>query len=192
MYYKDVHWFLKISKQSYNNDCVIMFCLTENLANTRVLSNFHNTQGINCTTITLYLLCKASLGYKSRQKNHTYIHRILKGYWSLYNIIYIYMHVKIQNRSISPRFFSWTVFVYCSSLQWDSNSHRWYTVNLILLYILTIFAYRRTIYNVAHCHHDGCHLWSRNCLPFRSTWVHPGFLVAFLLLYLYSFLCGVL
>jgi hypothetical protein len=65
---------------------------------------------------------------------------------------YIYMHVKIQNRSIRPRFFSWTVFVYCSSLQWDSNSHRWYTVNLILLYILTIFAYRRTIYNVAHCH----------------------------------------
>jgi len=20
----------------------------------------------------------------------------------------------------------------------------------------------------------GCHLWSRNCLPFRSTWILPG------------------
>ena len=23
---------------------------------------------------------------------------------------------------------------------------------------------------------DGCHYWSRNCLSFRSTWVHPQFL----------------
>jgi len=23
--------------------------------------------------------------------------------------------------------------------------------------------------------YDGCHQWNRNCLPFRSTWVHPGF-----------------
>jgi len=23
--------------------------------------------------------------------------------------------------------------------------------------------------------HDGCHEWSRNCLPFRSTWVRTGF-----------------
>ena len=30
--------------------------------------------------------------------------------------------------------------------------------------------------------HDGYHQWSRNCLPFRSTWVHPRFLVGFLLL----------
>jgi len=24
--------------------------------------------------------------------------------------------------------------------------------------------------------------WSRNCLPFRSTWVHPWFVVGFVLL----------
>jgi hypothetical protein len=29
--------------------------------------------------------------------------------------------------------------------------------------------------------HDGWHMWSRNCLPFRSTWVHPRFLVGFVL-----------
>ena len=30
----------------------------------------------------------------------------------------------------------------------------------------------------------GCHQWSRNCLPFRSTCVHSRFLVGFVLLYL--------
>jgi len=34
-------------------------------------------------------------------------------------------------------------------------------------------------------------VWSMNCLPFLSTWVHPWFLVGFLLLIL-SFLCTVL
>ena len=23
--------------------------------------------------------------------------------------------------------------------------------------------------------HEGCHMRSRNCLPFQSTWIHPGF-----------------
>jgi hypothetical protein len=30
--------------------------------------------------------------------------------------------------------------------------------------------------------HDRCHKWSRNCLSFRSTWVHPRFLVGLMLL----------
>jgi len=29
--------------------------------------------------------------------------------------------------------------------------------------------------------HDGLHMWSKNCLPFRSTWVHLRFLVGFVL-----------
>jgi hypothetical protein len=29
--------------------------------------------------------------------------------------------------------------------------------------------------------HDECHYWSRNCSLFRSTWVHPRFLVGFVL-----------
>jgi len=27
--------------------------------------------------------------------------------------------------------------------------------------------------NNIHLH--GCHMWSANCLPFLSTWVHPQF-----------------
>ena len=30
--------------------------------------------------------------------------------------------------------------------------------------------------------HDSCHMWSRNCLHFGSTWIHPWFLVGFVLL----------
>jgi len=29
---------------------------------------------------------------------------------------------------------------------------------------------------------NGIHWWSRNCLPFRSTWLHPKFLMEFVLL----------
>jgi len=35
---------------------------------------------------------------------------------------------------------------------------------------------------------DGCHAWSRSCLPFRSTWWYPLFLWGFTLLVLYLFL----
>jgi hypothetical protein len=37
----------------------------------------------------------------------------------------------------------------------------------------------------------GCHQWRRNCLPFRRTWVHPRFLVVYLLLHisLYIIFC---
>jgi hypothetical protein len=34
----------------------------------------------------------------------------------------------------------------------------------------------------------GCHYWSGNCLHFWSTWVHPWFLVGFVLL-IFSFMC---
>ena len=41
--------------------------------------------------------------------------------------------------------------------------------------------------------HVGYHLWSRNCLPFRSTRVHPRFLVEFVLLDLWFYVwCFVL
>ena len=40
-------------------------------------------------------------------------------------------------------------------------------------------------------YHDGCLIWSRICLPFRSTWDHSQFLVGFVLLSL-QFLCSVL
>jgi hypothetical protein len=33
--------------------------------------------------------------------------------------------------------------------------------------------------------HDGCHIWRRNCLSFRSTWVHLLFVVGFEFLDLY-------
>ena len=40
--------------------------------------------------------------------------------------------------------------------------------------------------------HDVYHLWSRNCWPFLSTWVHPRFLVGFVLLdLLFSVWCFV-
>lgn len=45
----------------------------------------------------------------------------------------------------------------------------------------------RTVVNI--CDHNGCHLWCRNCSPFRSTRVHPGFLVGFLLLHILFSAC---
>jgi len=37
-------------------------------------------------------------------------------------------------------------------------------------------------YHIAYSHvpynryHEGCHMWSKSCLPFRSTWVHSQIL----------------
>ena len=39
--------------------------------------------------------------------------------------------------------------------------------------------------------HDWCHQWSRNCLPFCSTRVHPQFVEVFALLNLFSMQCFV-
>jgi hypothetical protein len=38
-----------------------------------------------------------------------------------------------------------------------------------------------TIWSFPQELHDGCHLWNRICLIFRNTWVHPRFLVRFVL-----------
>jgi hypothetical protein len=39
--------------------------------------------------------------------------------------------------------------------------------------------------------HDGCHLWGRNCLPFRSNYIHSWLLVGSCCS-IFSFLCSVL
>jgi hypothetical protein len=55
----------------------------------------------------------------------------------------------------------------------------------------TIYKHFTTEFNIKHnMHSDGghlnflikCHLWNRNCLPFKNTWVQPRSLVGFMLL----------
>jgi hypothetical protein len=42
-----------------------------------------------------------------------------------------------------------------------------------------------------HFSNDGCHTWSKNCLPYRNTWVHPRFSLRGMFCSIYSCLCNV-
>jgi len=39
-----------------------------------------------------------------------------------------------------------------------------------------IQGYRHLLYKMPLSLHDGCNTWIRNCLSFRSTWIHSWFL----------------
>ena len=52
-----------------------------------------------------------------------------------------------------------------------------------------IFIRKEHVLTFIKLQHDGCHKWSRNCLSFLSTWVHPRFV---LLLLIFTVLCSAL
>lgn len=43
-----------------------------------------------------------------------------------------------------------------------------------LLFIIMNFTYGNDMSHQFTEWHDGCYMWSKSCVPFRSTWVHPG------------------
>ena len=54
----------------------------------------------------------------------------------------------------------------------------WHPYQCVLLHNNLSISLRCHPWNLEHLtsgHIDGCHMWSRNCLPFRSTWLNPCF-----------------
>lgn len=52
----------------------------------------------------------------------------------------------------------------------QTSTHRKFTIHYYEFYI------RKWYVSPVHwvTGHDGCYMWSKSCVPFRSTWVHPG------------------
>ena len=57
----------------------------------------------------------------------------------------------------------------------------------VILIVYVYWSPTRFPYHMMLMLHNGCHLWSRNCLPFQSTWLQPRFLLGIALFVLLRF-----